>query len=301
MKLFKIWIPYCISYNYAHLIQNKKILFYKRNKFDVINIKDDEIQFLYKKDEVRYLKLISKDLDIWDFFDSYGNIISKQFNFKDNFCYLYIVYNNNVLIINQRCASTSLMTSYGYIKNIITKNQLNDKNYVYWNDHDISEKMTDKCKKYDIKYLRQLLNSKDINIHMVINPSIQDDIMKRFNVIKRKVNNYKFHNEKEKNDIIFNILKYNNTNNNYIDNCDPHLITRYSYFKFFDIDIKKVNFWSLDNINGFSNFFFGFDNVEHHVDHKINKTKWNDLSINQQNELLSIFKNDQILIDKIKN
>lgn len=281
-------------------IQNN--IFYFNNQ--KINIIDKINNYFTIKYNNKLLKIYPIYKNYYLFLDKNNNAVSLWFTyFNNSHPHLYYVLNNKTLIYNLRCGFTTLCMASGYIDGLMTLDQYNKSNFIYW-EH---------------KYWNNIFNTsrlyynwakwgtfKNNKLYMSINSNIKSDILKRMNLYFRRMHwSEKNLPKEDKIGIIYSLIKYSNYDKSNISYCDPHLMCKYSQLKnIYKVNPNDIQFYDISKMDQLVKDFFGIHCVKRHIFdyNQIGKIEWNDLTENQQNDLLDTFKDDQKIIDgAIKN
>lgn len=254
-----------------------------------------DLNKLYKK-----IVCLSNEYNIYTEVDKYNNVYFPGCSLSGlTHVEIYIKNDNNdIIILNHRAGSTSIITCALYKKKLIPDECYFDKNYLFWND---LNRNTSFFRKKNISDFKNDVNSCN-NIYMVINFDIKTHILRKLNHLvreRRKKFNYieydKFLN------ICIEYLKYNNTDElkNLCSNF--HYTSVYSKLNLLDISYDKIKFYDTSKTKEFCEMFFNIPFVKHNERKPSDiNIEWNDLTAEQQNKLLNIYKNDIILFDNIK-
>lgn len=286
-------------------IQNN-IFYYNNQKFDIIDKVNNYfvIRFSNNFYKNKLLKIYPAYKDYYYFLDDNNNYVSLWFTyFNNSHPHLYYVLNNKTLIYNLRCGFTTICTTSGYIDGLITLDQYNKSNFIYW-EHKYWNNIFNKSRLY---YNWERWGTfKNNKLYMSINSNIKSDILKRMNLYFRRMHWCEKNLPKEdKIGIIYSLIKYSNYDKSNISYCDPHLMCKYSQLKnIYKVNPNDIQFYDISKMDQLVKDFYGIHCVKRHIFdyNQIGKIVWDDLTEIQQNNLLNVFKDDQKIIDNaIKN
>lgn len=254
-----------------------------------------DLNKLYKK-----IVCLSNEYNIYVEVDKYNNVYIPECSLVTSIhVEIYIKNDNNdIIILNHRAGSTSIISCALYKKNLISEKCYFDKNYLFWKNLDSRTTFFRKKNIHDFKNDAKICN----NIYMVINSDIKTHILRKLNHLvreRRKKFNYieydKFLN------ICIEYLKYNNTDELKNLYSNFHYTSVYSKLNLLDISYDKIKFYDTSKTKEFCEMFFNIPFVKHNERKPSDiNIEWNDLTAEQQNKLLDIYKNDIILFEDIK-
>lgn len=225
--------------------------------------------------------------------DRYGNMVCiNNFNQRIH-VELYIKNkNNDILIINHRAGSTSLITCALYDIGNLTKDRYDDPNFLFWK-YMFNSKYAVFRKASIPTFQIDKLRAK--NIYMVINSDIKKHIIRKLNHCKR---------EQTRNNIndAITFMRLCNVDEDHNDYSNFHYISTTSLLRQLRIEPEKIKFVDISKIEDFSKMFF---DVPYYVPRNVSTDKrditWDDLTLDQQEELSNIYRSDRELFEKIKS
>lgn len=249
-----------------------------KETYKINHLNDGIISYSYK-DSINYIRHLKDNMYYTS--DEFGNLISPRSRLccgSDTEWAVRI--DNDIYILNHRCASSSLRRLCSYKRGEIRKDQIYNPilHFHCWGT------------KYDhIKDLMNLSNKQNYTYHMIIHPDYQTMTVKKITPWLN-LNNI----EKEFESFLL-VLRYSNynINTNYLSNV--HYISQMSQLNILGVPKENLKLYMFDKLDLLAQKEFGVDKFP--VLHKnyVSKIKLFDIANVYKNEINEIFKGDDPL------
>lgn len=240
----------------------------------------------------RCLKVINRKKNIWAEIDKNRQAVSKWFNFhiKDH-AELYLKNKNgDIVLMNYRAGSTSLVTAALHSANIISQDQYYDKDFVHWENLELPGMKTFRAN--GIKEFQED-RKKASKIYCIVNSNFDVHIMRKVNHLLGEYHKSGI----DVDDFIEYARLCNLTSNNELSNF--HYRTLSSFLTELKLSENDITFYDISKMDEFIEMFFGVPSVRHNVK-RFKSLKIEDLTPEQKNTLYEIYDVDRKLFDRIK-
>lgn len=238
------------------------------------------------------IKAINKKKNLWVQIDKNGQAASNWWNFhlKDH-AELYLKNKNgDIVLMNYRAGSTSLVTAALYSANIISQEQYYNKDFISWNN----------LKLPGMKIFRanghkefQEDRKKASKIYCIVNSDFDSHIMRKVNHFLGKFTKTSI----DADDFIEYAKLCNLTINNELSNF--HYRTLWSFLTELKLSEDEITFYDISKMDEFIEMFFGVPSIRHNVK-TFASLKMEDLTPEQKKSLYEIYDVDRKLFEKIK-
>lgn len=240
----------------------------------------------------RLLKAVNSKKNLWTEIDKNGQAISKWFNFHgEEHVELYLKNKNgDIVLMNYRAGSTSLVTAALYSANIIGQEQYYDEDFISFANLKLPGMKT--FRSNGLKEFQED-RKKASKIYCIVNSDFDLHVM-------RKVNHFLgeyFKTAANVDDFIKYAKLCNATINNELSNF--HYRTLCSFLLELKLSEDDITFYDVSKTDEFIEMFFGLPSVRHNVKH-FKSLKIKDLTPEQRDSLYEIYDMDRKLFDRLK-
>lgn len=240
----------------------------------------------------RLLKAVNSKKNLWTEIDKNGQAISNLFNFHgEEHAELYLKNKTgDIVLMNYRAGSTSLVTAALYSANIIGQEQYYDEDFISWANLKLPGMKT--FRSNGLKEFQED-RKKASKIYCIVNSDFDLHVM-------RKVNHFLGECFKAGADVD-DFIKYaklcNVSMHNELSNF--HYRTLCSFLRELKLSDDDITFYDVSKTDEFIEMFFGLPSVRHNVKH-FKTLKIEDLTPEQKNSLYEIYDMDRKLFDRLK-
>lgn len=240
----------------------------------------------------RLLKAVNSKKNLWTEIDKNGQAISNWFNFHgEDHVELYLKNKTSeIVLMNYRAGSTSLVSAALYSANIISQEQYYDEDFIPWKNLKLPGMKT--FRSNGLKEFQED-RKKASKIYCIVNSDFDLHVM-------RKVNHFLgeyFKTAADVDDFIEYAKLCNVTINNELSNF--HYRTLCSFLLELKLSEDDITFYDVSKTDEFIEMFFGIPSVRHNVKSFTSLTI-EDLTLKQRKSLYEIYDIDRKLFDRLK-